>query len=58
MTTVHMAERAFGELDRRKVTLLGTAYRFDSEDTRNSPTLTLARLLIDRGAKVTRPTPT
>ena len=47
--TVTMAEKAFGALSGRKVALMGTAYRFNSEDTRNSPTLPLAGILIDRG---------
>ncbi len=51
--TIALAESAFGKLAGRKVTLLGAAYRFNSEDTRNSPTLTLARQLIDLGAAVT-----
>jgi UDP-N-acetyl-D-mannosaminuronic acid dehydrogenase len=38
-------ERRWGPLGGRSVALLGAAYRFNSEDTRNSPTLTLARLL-------------
>jgi hypothetical protein len=37
----------------RSVTLLGTAYRFNSEDTRNSPTLSLGLLLREAGARVT-----
>lgn len=53
MATLHLAGRAFGDIEGRKFVLLGTAYRFDSEDTRNSPTLTLARLLLGRGAHVT-----
>jgi len=51
--TLELGERHFGSLRGREVALLGTAYRFNSEDTRNSPTLTLARLLLDRGANVT-----
>ncbi|HMV32623.1 MAG TPA: nucleotide sugar dehydrogenase, partial [Gemmatimonadales bacterium] len=51
--TLALAERAFGPLNGRAVALLGAAYRFNSEDTRNSPTLVLARLLLDRGARVT-----
>ena len=50
--TTRLAERAFGKIDGKKVALLGTAYRFNSEDTRNSPTLTLARQLLDRGCQV------
>jgi UDP-N-acetyl-D-mannosaminuronic acid dehydrogenase len=50
--TLALAEREFGPMAGRDVALLGAAYRFNSEDTRNSPTLTLARLLLDRGARV------
>jgi len=46
--TVRLAERRFGALDNATVALLGAAYRFNSEDTRNSPTLPLARLLLDK----------
>lgn len=49
---VQLAERAFGPVDGRTVALLGTAYRFNSEDTRNSPTLALAMLLRSRGCTV------
>ena len=51
--TILLAERTFGRLDGRRVTLMGTAYRFDSEDTRNSPTLVLAALLLEKGCQVT-----
>ncbi len=51
--TLALAEARFGPLNGRAVALLGTAYRFNSEDTRNSPTLTLARLLLNIGARVT-----
>ena len=51
--TLRMAEAAFGSLAGRAVTLLGAAYRFNSEDTRNSPTLALGLLLRAAGAKVT-----
>ncbi|MBS0613885.1 MAG: nucleotide sugar dehydrogenase [Steroidobacteraceae bacterium] len=51
--TVLLAERTIGELKGRRVALLGTAYRFDSEDTRNSPTLSLAKLLLERGNEIT-----
>ncbi len=50
--TTKLAERLIGKIDGKRVTLLGTAYRFDSEDTRNSPTMTLAQQLVDRGCKV------
>ena len=51
--TLALAERRFGPVRGRSVTLLGTAYRFNSEDTRNSPTLSLGLLLREAGAKVT-----
>ncbi len=50
--TVRLIERASPPIAGRRVALLGTAYRFNSEDTRNSPTLVLAGLLIDRGCIV------
>jgi len=50
--TLALAERRFGPWAGRAVALLGAAYRFNSEDTRNSPTLTAARLLLDTGARV------
>ncbi|GAB1452043.1 UDP-N-acetyl-D-mannosamine dehydrogenase [Draconibacterium sp.] len=39
------AEKAFGNIRDKKIALLGVAYRFNSEDTRNSPTLELANYL-------------
>ncbi len=50
--TLRLAERAFGSVAGRRVALLGAAYRGNSEDTRNSPTLYFARLLRERGAVV------
>lgn len=50
--TIELAERHFGPLQGARIALMGTAYRFDSEDTRNSPTLTLAKLLLERGCEV------
>ena len=43
--TFKQAEKAFGDLHNKKIALLGVAYRFNSEDTRNSPTLVLANYL-------------
>ena len=43
--TFKQAEKAFGNLQDKKIALLGVAYRFNSEDTRNSPTLALANYL-------------
>ncbi len=51
--TIRLVERHWGAVDGRSVALLGAAYRFNSEDTRNSPTLTLAKMLIGRGCSVT-----
>jgi UDP-N-acetyl-D-mannosaminuronic acid dehydrogenase len=51
--TLRLIERHHGSLQRRVVALLGAAYRFNSEDTRNSPTLVLASLLEQRGARIT-----
>ncbi len=45
-------ESAFGSVAGKTVALLGAAYRFNSEDTRNSPTLVLAKLLQAAGASV------
>ncbi len=45
--TFAQAEKAFGSLRNKKIALLGVAYRFNSEDTRNSPTLALANYLRD-----------
>ena len=43
--TFHQATGHFGSLKGKKIALLGVAYRFNSEDTRNSPTLALANYL-------------
>lgn len=45
--TFKQAEKEFGNLHDKKIALLGVAYRFNSEDTRNSPTLVLANYLRD-----------
>jgi UDP-N-acetyl-D-mannosaminuronic acid dehydrogenase len=49
---IQLAENFYGNLSGRNITLLGTAYRFNSEDTRNSPTLPLAKLLLEKGGDV------
>jgi UDP-N-acetyl-D-mannosaminuronic acid dehydrogenase len=41
----HQAESFFGSLKDKKIALMGVAYRFNSEDSRNSPTLVLANYL-------------
>jgi UDP-N-acetyl-D-mannosaminuronic acid dehydrogenase len=50
--TIRMAEKDFGDLSGKRISLLGAAYRFNSEDTRNSPTLALAKLLKEKGCDV------
>ena len=47
--TFSQAEISFGNLKDKKISLLGVAYRFNSEDTRNSPTLVLADFLRENG---------
>jgi UDP-N-acetyl-D-mannosaminuronic acid dehydrogenase len=49
---IHLMERSFGEISGRSIALLGTAYKFNSGDTRNSPTLALAQLLLKKGCSV------
>ena len=49
---VALAERRWGALRGRAVALLGAAYRFNSEDTRNSPTLAFAQLLLAAGCRI------
>ena len=51
--TIALAERNLGPLRGRAIAVMGAAYRFNSEDTRNSPSLVLARLLMERGCPVT-----
>lgn len=51
--SIKLAERAWGDLAGKSVALLGVAYRFNSEDTRNSPTIQLALQLLKKGCQVT-----
>ena len=51
-SAMQAAESAFGSLSGRRVALMGVAYRFNSEDTRNSPTLELAKLLVQHGVDI------
>jgi UDP-N-acetyl-D-mannosaminuronic acid dehydrogenase len=46
--TFHQAEGVFGSFDDKRIAILGVAYRFNSEDTRNSPTLAMANFLLDK----------
>ena len=50
---VKLFEKHFGSIRNKRVALFGAAYRFNSEDTRNSPSLALALLLLNLGCKVT-----
>jgi UDP-N-acetyl-D-mannosaminuronic acid dehydrogenase len=50
--TIRRIEYNFGDISGKSIALMGTAYRFNSEDTRNSPTLPLAALLIEKGCNV------
>lgn len=50
--TIGLAESLSGDLRDRQVAVLGAAYRFNSEDTRNSPSLVLAQQLVEKKAKV------
>lgn len=47
-----LLERNFGPVAGKSIALMGVAYRFNSADTRNSPTLELGRLLRDKGCRV------
>lgn len=47
--TFSHTEKEFGSMKNKRIALLGVAYRFNSEDTRNSPTLELANHLRDQG---------
>lgn len=49
--TFIQSEKIFGNLRDKRIALLGVAYRFNSEDTRNSPTLSLANYLRDNNVK-------
>jgi UDP-N-acetyl-D-mannosaminuronic acid dehydrogenase len=50
--TIKLFEKNFGKADGKNIAILGAAYRFNSEDTRNSPTLQLALQLQKKGCKV------
>ena len=50
--TIRLFEKHFGKIDGKKIAILGAAYRFNSEDTRNSPTLQLALQLQQRDCNV------
>lgn len=47
-----LLDRHFDSLRGKRVTLLGLAFKPDTDDMRESPSIPLARLLIERGAQV------
>lgn len=49
---VELAEQLLGELDGQRITLLGLAFKPNSDDVRDSPALDVARRLLARGAEV------
>lgn len=50
--TIRLAEKSFGFFRGKKVAILGAAYRFNSEDTRNSPSIQLALRFQERDADI------
>ncbi len=50
--SIKLAESKFGDISGSRVALLGAAYRFNSEDTRNSPSLVLAEKLLAKNCKL------
>lgn len=50
--TLSFIEQKFGNISNKKISLLGAAYRFNSEDTRNSPTFSLAKLLLEKNCEI------
>ncbi len=50
--TIKLFEKQFGDVKGKRIGILGTAYRFNSEDTRNSPSILLALELQKKGAEV------
>jgi UDPglucose 6-dehydrogenase len=50
--TLHKVRDALGGLERRRVAILGAAFKADTDDTRNSPALEVASLLALEGADV------
>ncbi|WP_030149460.1 UDP-glucose dehydrogenase family protein [Mycetocola saprophilus] len=54
---VERAEAILGDLDGRRITVLGLAFKPDSDDVRDSPALDIATRLAARGAVVTATDP-
>ena len=51
--TVALLDRHFDSLEGVAVTVLGLAFKPDTDDVRESPAFPIARLLLERGARVT-----
>jgi len=50
--TVECISRAMGGLEGRKIAALGLAYKADVDDLRESPAITVAQILAEKGAQV------
>jgi UDPglucose 6-dehydrogenase/GDP-mannose 6-dehydrogenase len=50
---VHMVESAIDNLQDRHVTVLGLAFKPDTDDVRETPTVPIVQRLVARGARVT-----
>ena len=50
--TIELFERNFEPIAEKNIAVIGAAYRFNSEDTRNSPALQFALQAMKRGSKV------
>jgi UDPglucose 6-dehydrogenase/GDP-mannose 6-dehydrogenase len=48
-----LLDRHFPSLNGRRITLLGLAFKDDTDDMRESPSIVIAKMLIERGASVT-----
>ena len=52
LTVVNRASEILGSVAGKKITILGAAFKPDSDDIRQSPALAVAQMLIDAGADV------
>ena len=50
--SIKLAEKKFSDISGKRIALLGAAYRFNSEDTRNSPSLILAGKLLGKNCDI------
>jgi UDPglucose 6-dehydrogenase len=49
---VEIAEQKLGDLDGRKITVLGLAFKPDTDDVRDAPAIRIIRVLLEKGAVV------